>query len=129
MTTHLDQLATMAGQIVSNFDDYDSTSATMAKLLSPIEEVAPRMQAETPREALFQLLLAAAEIGNLVGTEMDEESLRETHMRIEGCIISAINVFERACRLDRTQLGGEYFARCGYEPQLWQREETGGPAS
>lgn len=119
--TKLDQLAMMAGQIVDTYLDGDEE--VMVSLLHPIEQHAPQHQAATPREALFQLLLAAADAGNLVDSDMDDKSLREKHRRIEGCIISAINVFEQACGLDREQLGGQYFANRRYVPQLWQRDE------
>lgn len=120
---HVDHLATMAGHIVSQL--LQGHEARMVTLLEPIESGAAQLQADTPRAALFQLLLAAADLGELTGTVWDQDALTHRHKRIEALVISALNVFERHCKLDRSALGGDYFARRDYVPQAWQRPAAG----
>jgi hypothetical protein len=106
---NLDRLATLAADLVSRFRDNDE--ATMVRLLEPIEEQAAQLQAGTPREALFQLLLAAADIAELGQTQgWEQHDLTQRCERIETCVISALHVFERLSGIDRDELGGAYFA-------------------
>ena len=121
---NLERLALLAGAIVRNFDANDTPSIDaeilQATLLAPIEDEAPKHQATTARGALFQLLLAAGDISNLVGSEMDPDTLQKRHERIEGCIISALNFFERAYCLDRDEIGGSHFSYRAYVPEVWR---------
>ena len=123
----LDQLAIAAGEIVSRLNPSDTAKSLaeslanekmMVELLSPIEDEGSKHQATTRRGALFQLLLAAADLGELGGTaNWDEDSLRDRHLRIEACVVSALNFLEGEFTLDRDDLGGAYFCRHGYKPQ------------
>lgn len=132
----LEQLALVAGQIVSrglsnqdpprncktDWQEACRREAEMVALLDPIEEAAGSQQATTPPAALFQLLVAAADLGELWGTSnWDEDALHQRVERMEACVHSALNFFEQHCGLDRNELGGAYFARREYVPQAWQR--------
>lgn len=120
-TDQIDQTATRAGTIVSKLLG-TGCEAKMVAWLEPLEDDAARQQAKTARAALFQLLVAAADLGELAGTtDWEPEALAERIERIEACVISALNVFERECNLDRNELGGAYFARRNYIPQAWQK--------
>jgi hypothetical protein len=136
----LDRLALAAGAIVRDFEASQKTlprahikivadetasglDAEMLQvtLLAPIEDEAPKRQAVTARGALFQALLAAGDIGELVGTEyQDQDALRERHKRIEGCIHSIIKFIEQAHGLDRDAVGGAYYAYRSYVPEIWR---------
>ncbi len=140
----LEQLALIAGQLVTRglaepdprrncktppHADAQQREAEMIQLLDPIEHAAGTSQATTDRAALFQLLVAVADLGELCGTaDWDEEALRQRHARIEACVTSALNFFEQRCGLDRDELGGAYFAHRGYVPQAWQ-QPAGQPAN
>jgi len=136
---YVERLAMAAGAIVREFEEAqaatprnhlrlvaDNGSLVDAEikhvtLLAPIEDEAPKLQATTARGALFQLLLAAGDIGELVGTEYwDRDALRKRHQRIEGCIHSVLNFLERECGLDRDDIGGPYFAYRSYVPEIWR---------
>lgn len=120
-TDQIDQTAARANTIVSKLLN-TACEAKMVAWLEPLEDAAAKQQAKTARAALFQLLVAAADLGELAGTaDWDQEALTQRIERIEACVISALNVFERECNLDRNELGGAYFARRDYVPQAWQR--------
>lgn len=121
---NIDQLASAAGKFVSKYLERDESK--MVALLASIEDTVPQMQADTPRAALFQLLVAASDLGELAGTaNWDQDDLTQRIERIEACVISAINVFEREHGIDRDKIGGAYFARRDYVPQAWQKQAAG----
>lgn len=144
--SNLDRLALTAGAIVQNCEVKLATTphrhlrvvadselvlaaqvaaeALQVELLAPIEDEAPKHQATNARGALFQCALAAGDIGELIGTEgWDQKALIKRYQRIEGCLHSVLNFLERAHRLDRREVGGDYFANRSYIPEIWRRKK------
>lgn len=124
----LERFALIAGAIVQQFDAAPFSASApndadilQVSLLTPIEDEAPKRQASTMRGALFQLALAASDVAELIGTDgWTADALRARLQRIEGCLHSAINVFERECGLDRDVIGGAYYAPRSYVPEIWR---------
>ncbi len=123
----VEYLATVAGAIVRECENVGGpleaqcdAEGLQVEMLAPIEDEAPRSQAVTARGALFQLGIAAGDVGELIGSEFDADALRKRLLRIEGCIFSAINVFEHECGLDREAIGGTYYASRSYVPEIWR---------
>lgn len=122
---YLEKHAALAGSIVSKHMADRIDNAAMVALLAPIEEAAPRLRAESPRGALFQLLLAAADLGELAQTaDWDQSALTARLERIEACVVSALSIVEQVWEIDRDELGGAYFAPRDYVPGAWQRPAT-----
>lgn len=127
----IEYLATIAGAIVRECEKVGGpleaqcdAERLQVEMLTPIEDEAPRRQATTARGALFQLALAAGDLSELVETEgWPADALHKRLQRIQGCIFSAINVFERECSLDRDTIGGTYYAGRSYVPDIW-RDDT-----
>lgn len=118
----LEKHAALAGGIISKRATGRLDDAAMISLLAPIEQAAPRLRAESPRGALFQLLLAAGDLGELAQTEnRDQAALTARLERIEACVISALSVVEQICEIDRDELGGAYFAPRDYVPEAWRK--------
>jgi hypothetical protein len=137
---NLERIALAAGAIVQNLETSRSprrhlrivtdgaelleAEMSMVELLAPLENEAPKHQAITPRGALFQVNVAAGDLGELIGTEgWDADALRERLKRIEGCVHSVLNFIEREFSVDRNSVGGAYFANRSYVPEIWRDDE------
>lgn len=121
----LEYLARVAGATVQECEKVGApveaqcdAERLQVEMLALIEGEASKRQATSALGTLFQLVLAAGIVGELVGNDMDAHTLRKLQ-RIEGCLYSAINVLERECGLDRDAVGAAYYARRDYVPEIW----------
>lgn len=120
----LEFLAGLAGEIVTRLHDRDcSALRTMAELLHPIEDEAARVRATTPSGAIFQLQLLAADLDDLCESEgWDAAALRLRYKRMQALAYSALRVLALPAGVDRSSIGGNYYAADHYVPELLRGE-------